>query len=301
MASDVGAGDEVITTPFTFFATGGAIARVGATPVFADIAEEGFTIDASAAVALITPRTRAIVPVHLFGQCAAMDPILDACRGTALNVIEDCAQAIDATSMGIVAGAHGDFGCFSFFPSKNLGACGDGGLVVARDLDRAARVERLRSHGRVGDRHDEIGINSRLDAIQAAILKVKLAHLADWTRARRICADRYRALFAAAELSDVVVPRDDPGHVYHQFTIRTPRRDALARHLRAQGIATAVYYPVPLHLQPCFAKLGYLRGAFPRAERAADEVLSLPMFPELSVEQQERVAVAMRTFFRGHG
>jgi dTDP-4-amino-4,6-dideoxygalactose transaminase len=300
MASDIGRGDEVITTPFTFFATAGAIARSGATVMFCDIEPNGFNLDSDRVLERVGPRTKALLPVHLFGRCTRMAPLLEEANRSGLMVIEDCAQAIDATSDGVPAGALGDFGCFSFHPSKNLGAYGDGGLVVARDRARAERLTRLRQHGGTKHHHhEEVGMNSRLDEIQAAVLNVKLRFLTEWTRLRRARAEDYRAMFAAASLDGVALPDDDAGHVYHQFTIRCPRRDALAEHLTARGIATRVYYPVPLHLQPCFASLGHRRGDFPNAERAASEVLSLPMYPELRRDQQERVVDAITDFFRG--
>jgi dTDP-4-amino-4,6-dideoxygalactose transaminase len=304
LAAGVGRGDDVVTTPFTFFASAGAIARASARPVFVDVDPDTFNIDVDAAIAAIGPRTKAILPVHLFGRCVPMEPLLSAARARGVVVVEDAAQAIDARSQGRAAGTIGDFGCLSFFPSKNLGGFGDGGMVLARDADAAARVRRLRTHG--GARtylHEEVGINSRLDALQAAVLRAKLPHLDSWREARRRHADRYRRLFAEAVPDAVTPPADDPDglHVYHQFTIRCGEgsRDALQAFLTAAGVGCAVYYPVPLHLQPCFADLGYGEGAFPEAERAAREVLSLPISPELRKDDQEYVVDRVRAFYRG--
>jgi len=301
VASGVGPGDEVVTTPFTFFATAGAIARLGARPVFVDIEPASWNLDPERVLSALGPRTRAIVPVHLYGRVARLSPWLDAARARGVAVVEDAAQAIDARRGGRAAGTIGTFGCLSFFPSKNLGAFGDGGMVLTNDPDRAARIRRLRTHG--GEkmyRHDEVGMNSRLDAIQAAVLRAKLPHLDGWTEARRAIADRYRALLAEAGISDFVRPAEDDTegrHVYHQFTIRAVRRDDLRASLDAAGIGTAVYYPVPLHLQPCFADLGYRAGDFPEAERACREVLSLPISPTLTPEQQAYVVERIRVFY----
>jgi dTDP-4-amino-4,6-dideoxygalactose transaminase len=303
LAADAGPGDEVITTPFTFFASAGAIARAGAEPVFVDIDPYTFNLDPAAVVAAIGPLTRAILPVHLFGRCAPLDAILAAASARGIAVIEDAAQAIDATAKGRHAGTMGDFGCLSFFPSKNLGGFGDGGMVLAQDGEKAARVRKLRTHG--GHRaylHDEIGMNSRLDALQAAVLGAKLPYLDSWREARRARAERYRLLFSeAVPPEEVVAPSDDleGRHVYHQFTIRSPRRDALHAFLTASGIGCAIYYPLPLHLQPCFEHLGYRAGAFPEAERAAREVLSLPISPELTGDDQAYVVDRIRAFARG--
>lgn len=303
LAAGVRPGDHVVTTPFSFIATPEAIARAGAVPRFADIEPGSFNIDPQKALNRLTPRTRAILPVHLYGQCAHVEPLIEAARNKDLAVIEDAAQAFDAQRAGKVAGTLGDFGCFSFFPSKNLGGWGDGGMVVARNPDHGARVARLRAHG--GAKHyvsEEIGLNSRLDALQAAVLRVKLRHLATWTAARRASAAYYRDLFAASDLLEITKPPpDDPDgfHVYNQFTIRSERRDALAAYLTAAGIGTAVYYPVPLHLQPCFAGLGYKAGDFPVAEQACREVLSLPMHPFLLRDEQHYVVEKIRAFYRG--
>lgn len=289
MAAGIGPGDEVITSPFTFFATAGVIARLGARPVFADIEEESFNLDPAEIEGKITNRTRVILPVHLFGRCAEMGRIMGVARNNGLVVIEDAAQAITAYDQnGTRAGATGHAGCFSFFPSKNLGAFGDGGMVVTHDPELAKKLSILRVHG--GDpkyHHAVVGGNFRLDALQAAVLRVKLKYLSVWTEARRLNAARYRELFAKAGLlGTITLPEDAPGHIYNQFVIRCPDRDALKAFLRRQGIETEIYYPVPLHLQQCFAHLGYRAGDFPRAEAAAREVLALPVYPELTEEKQ---------------
>jgi dTDP-4-amino-4,6-dideoxygalactose transaminase len=296
MALDVGPQDEVITTPFTFFATAGVIARLGATPVFVDIQADSFNMDPAAAVAAVTNRTRAFMPVHLYGRVAELSPLL----GLGLPVIEDAAQAIGARDDdGRIAGSAGVMGCFSFFPSKNLGGFGDGGMVVTQDQALAERLKILRVHGMEPKYyHQLVGGNFRLDALQAAVLRVKLLYLNGWSEARRQNARRYRALFRDAGLDGiVVVPEDMPGHIYNQFVVRVPRRDDLQAHLRAQGIGTEVYYPVPLHRQACFAALGHADGSLPEAERAAREVLALPIFPELSEDQLEYVVQSTAEFF----
>jgi dTDP-4-amino-4,6-dideoxygalactose transaminase len=289
MAAGVGAGDEVITSPFTFFATAGVIARLGARPVFVDIETESFNLDPDQIESQLTRRTKAILPVHLFGRCAAMEPIVEIAKRHGLVVIEDAAQSIGAKDHhGQSAGTIGDMGCFSFFPSKNLGAFGDGGMVVTSDPKLAEKLRVLRVHGgKPKYYHKQIGGNFRLDALQAAVLRVKLRYLPLWTAGRRQNASRYRQLLAHAGLSrHVVVPADVPGHIYNQFVIRCGERDALRAFLREQDIETEIYYPVPLHRQGCFAALGYREGQFPRAEAAAAEVLALPIYPELSEEQQ---------------
>ncbi len=302
MAADVRPRDEVLTTPFTFFATAGAAARIGARIVFVDIDPHTFNIDEHAAVAAIGPATRAVIAVHLFGRCARMEPIMTAAAAHGTCVIEDAAQAIDARRGAVSAGNIGDFGCLSFFPSKNLGAFGDGGMVLARDSAKAERIRRLRTHG--GEkmyRHDEVGMNSRLDALQAAVLRAKLPYLDAWTNARRQHAERYRKLFAELVPAEAVqVPADDPEgrHVYNQFTLRCQRRDDLRAFLTAAGIGSAMYYPVPLHLQPCFADLGYREGSLPESERAAREVLSIPISPTLTLDQQTYVVERIATFYR---
>ena len=296
LACGIGPGDEVITTPFTFYATAEAINQAGAMPVFVDIAPDTCNLDPTKIEAAITPRTRAIIPVHLYGQSADMDEILSIARQHGLRVIEDAAQAHAAEHHGRRCGSLGDLACFSFYPSKNLGCYGDGGMVTGSDPELLARIRRLRDHGRVGKyEHVELGWGSRLDALQAAILGAKLPHLERWTAQRRAAAARYNDLLAGAE---VVTPTARPynRHVYYCYVIRAPRRDALAAHLTAQGIDTVVHYPIPMHLQPAYREMGLGPGTFPVAEAAAQQVLSLPMFPEISPDQQQRVAGAVRSF-----
>jgi dTDP-4-amino-4,6-dideoxygalactose transaminase len=301
MAIGAGPGDEIITTPYSFFATAGVIARVGAHPVFVDIDPQTFNLDARAVKAKITPRTKAIMPVHLFGRCADMDPILEAIDGRRrVYVIEDAAQAIGAyDDKGRQAGTIGHIGCFSFFPSKNLGAFGDGGMVVASDAELAETLRTLRVHGgKPKYYHQMIGGNFRLDALQAAILRVKLQYLTEWTEARRRNAQRYRQLFEEmGVLRWSVLPQDRPGHIYNQFVVRVPERDRLQQFLRERGVETEVYYPLPLHLQECFRNLGYRRGDFPHAEVAARESLALPIYPELTDDQQRFVVEQIQSFF----
>jgi dTDP-4-amino-4,6-dideoxygalactose transaminase len=302
MAEGIGAGDEVITTPFSFFATAGAVQRVGATPVFVDIDPDTFNLDPTRLESAITAQTRAVIPVHLFGQMADMEAILAITRRHGLLVIEDAAQAIGAEEVGKRAGSLGDYGCLSFFPSKNLGGAGDGGMVVCQDEARAEKLRAARNHGgKVRYFHDFVGGNFRLDALQAAILRVKLRHLDGWTEARQRNAARYRALFGASgrvapsatELKDgqLVLPAERPGgrHVYNQFVVRVKARDALRQRLSERGIGHEVYYPRPFHLQRCFAYLGLAAGAFAEAERACAEVLALPIYAELSEDQQREV------------
>ena len=300
MAEGIGPGDEVITTPYTFFATAGCIARVGATPVFVEIDPASYNINPAKIEAAITPRTKAIMPVHLYGQMADMDPIMAVAQKHKLIVIEDAAQAIGAEDKGRRAGSIGHYGSFSFFPSKNLGAAGDGGMVVTTDAARADKVRIVRAHGsKPKYYHKVVGGNFRLDAIQAAVLNVKLPHLDSWTAARRANAARYHALFREAALGDqLALPVEPAGahHIYNQFVVRSPRRDALRQHLSSRGIGSEVYYPVPFHLQECFADLGYRAGAFPHAERAAAESLALPIYSELTAAQQEEVVAAIRDF-----
>ncbi len=300
-AAGIGSGDEVITTPFTFVATGTSIARTGAKPVFVDIKPETFNIDGAQVEAAITERTRAILPVHLFGLSAEMDPILRVAKAKELVVIEDAAQAIGSKYHGRHIGSLGTFGCFSFFPSKNLGGAGDGGLVTTNDAAHADRLRLLRVHGsRTKYRHEILGTNSRLDALQAAILRVKLRHLDGWTEARRHRAERYRTLVADTRLTGYIqVPEEksDSRHVYNQFSIRCRERDALRDHLRNSGIPSEIYYPLALHLQPAFSYLEYKPGQFPMAEAASHEVLSLPVYPELKEAQQEAVVRAIADFF----
>ena len=301
MALGIGRGDEVITSAYSFFATAGAIARLGATPVFVDISLESYNLDAARIRAAITPRTRAILPVHLFGLPADMDTVMDAAASRAgIAVVEDAAQAIGATYSGRPAGSIGACGCFSFFPSKNLGAFGEAGLFTTNDDALAGRARMLRVHGMEPKYHHSlIGGNFRMDALQAAILRVKAPHLAAWTEGRRDNARRYVDLFQRAGLTDqIALPAELPDrrHIFNQFVIRSPRRDDLRAHLAAQGIGTEVYYPVPLHLQPCFGYLGYRQGAFPSSERAAAESLALPIYSELTRSQQRAVVDAVVEF-----
>ena len=299
MALGIGPGDEVVMPAFTFVATAEAAALLGATPVFVDIDPQTFNLDPAAVEGVITPRTKAVVPVHLFGQAADLDPILAVARRHGVAVIEDAAQSVGARYKGRLTGLLGDAGCLSFYPSKNLGAYGDGGALLTTDDALAARLRRLANHGAEQKYvHTEVGINSRLDAFQAAILSVKLPHLAAWTAARRAAADRYDALLAG--IGGVVLPFRAPSaeHVFHQYTIRVPasRRDGLAAHLKARGVPTMVYYPIPLHRLPVFAALGYAEGSLPETERAAREVLSLPMHPHLTEDQIGAVAEAVAAF-----
>lgn len=294
LAAGVGPGDEVITTPFTFVATVAAIQYAGATPVLADIDPATFNIDPAAVAAAITPRTRAIVPVHLYGQPADMDPIVALAREHGLVVVEDAAQAHLAEYRGRRAGSLGDLACFSFYPAKNLGACGEGGMVVTSDDAHARRLRLLRDWGAERKYHHVVkGFNFRLEGLQGAILRVKLRHLERWTERRRAIAARYRELLADA---DVTLPVEMPWarHVYHVFTIRSRERDRLRDALLERGVATGVHYPVPVHLMPAYADLGLPAGSRPHAERACAEVLALPMYPELTDAQCETVARAVR-------
>lgn len=301
MAYDILPGDEIITVPFTFFATAGAIARIGARPVFIDINADDFNLNPELIERAITRRTRAIMPVHLFGQCAAMETIMAIARQHKLPVIEDAAQAIGAAAHGHRAGTLGDIGCFSFFPSKNLGGAGDGGLLTTNDAALAEKLRLLRVHGSKEKYHHRyIGINSRLDALQAAVLRVKLKYLDQWTAARQRNAARYNELFAEAGIEEVTTPTAHPHHrhIYNQYTIRGARRDQLMAWLKEQDIGTEIYYPVPLHLQECFAYLGYREGHLPGSEKAARECLSLPVYPEMTVEMQEYVVARIARFYR---
>lgn len=335
MAENIGPGDEVITSPYSFFATAGSIARLGAKPVYVDIEPHKYNLDPVKIEAAITPRTRAIMPVHLYGRCAKMNTILEIARRHKLAVIEDAAQAIGADFQGERAGTMGDYGCFSFFPSKNLGGFGDGGLVTTNDPVRAERLRILRVHGMDPKYyHKFIGGNFRLDALQAAVLEVKLRHLDAWTAGRQRNALRYLKLFTDAGLvgKPVVLPKLPPAtaaqvagfgvqcsgaeaatlnpelrtlnpgncscrHVINQYVIRVPRRDELLKHLQKNGVGCEVYYPVPLHLQECFAYLGHKAGDFPESERAARETLALPVYPELTDAQAEYVVATVKNFF----
>jgi dTDP-4-amino-4,6-dideoxygalactose transaminase len=300
-ACGVGPGDEVITTPFTFFATAGAIAHTGAKPVFCDIDPGTFNIDPSRIEDAITERTKAILPVHLYGQAADMDPINSIAKKYSLYVIEDAAQAIGAKYKGRPVGSLGDIACFSFFPTKNLGAFGDGGMLTTNDPELEERIRMLRVHGSKKKYHHEIlGCNSRLDELQAAILRVKLKYLDAWTNTRRALAERYREKLNVAG-NAIVLPTEMEWayHVYHQYTIRVPNRDAVQEELKARGIASTVYYPLSLHLQPVFKDLGYEPGDFPESEKATEEALSLPMFPELEYAEQDRVVEELRDILKG--
>ena len=296
-------GDEVITTPFTFFATAGTIHNAGGTPVFVDIEPGTFNIDPTAVEAAITPRTRAILPVHLYGQMAAVERLLPIARVRGLQILEDAAQAIGARrkidGQWRMAGELGWATGYSFFPSKNLGAWGDGGMMVTSDDALAERLRKLRLHGGAKQyHHDEVGTNSRLDSIQAAVLLAKLPYLAAWSERRREHAATYSN--ALADVSEVRTPVVDACNepIFHQYTLRVERRDDLQAHLKSKGVGNAVYYPVPLHLQNCFSDLGYKRGRLPEAERAAGEVISLPIYPELTRDQVDYVADMIRGFYR---
>lgn len=297
----IGEGDEVVTTPFSFIATAGSIAYVGAKPVFVDIDPVTYNINPALIKAAITPRTRAIMPAHLFGLPADLDPILAIAKARDLVVIEDAAQAIGSRYDGKSAGTFGEYGCFSFFPSKNLGGAGEGGLITTNDAKIAERLRMLRVHGsKKRYFHEMIGTNSRLHALQAAVLRVKLRHLDEWQKGRQNRAERYRRLFAEAGLSSfITAPPAPPAryeHVYNQFTIRSPHRDELKAFLQAAGVPSEIYYPLCIHLQEAFAYLGNRSGDFPEAEKASREVLSLPVYPELPDAQQDRVVRAIAEF-----
>jgi dTDP-4-amino-4,6-dideoxygalactose transaminase len=301
MALGVGYGDEVIVPSFTFFSTAGSVRRLGAVPIFCDIEPRGFNLDPDELPKLITPRTRAVIPVHLFGQCADMDPILDICRRYSLRVIEDAAQAVGARYRGKMAGSMGDTGCFSFFPSKNLGGIGDGGLVTTKDTVLADKIRSLREHG--AERryyHSSVGGNFRLDAIQAAALRVKLRHVEAWHEQRRLNAAAYAEALSDLHAKGLVrLPEelDDRRHVFNQFVIRVAARDSLQKYLTEHRVGTAVYYPVPLHMQDCFSDLKKARGGLPESEAAAGQVLALPVFPGLSEAQRETVIHHVRAYF----
>ena len=302
MALGIGPGDELITSPYTFFATASAMTRLGAKPVFVDIDPRTSNIDPGQIDKKITARTKAIMPVHLFGQCADMDPILALAARHHLAVVEDAAQAIGAVYKERQSGTMGLIGAFSFFPTKNLGGAGDGGALTTNDDALADSLRVLRVHGsKPKYYHQVVGINSRLDTVQAAILRVKLQHLDQWAQDRRRNAQRYDARFSELGVASAIqLPWRDPHctHTYNQYTIRVPRRDALRDHLQKQGIGTEIYYPVPLHLQKCFAALGHHAGDFPQAERAAAESLSLPIYPGLTDEAIDFVANAVAAFVR---
>ena len=302
-ALGIGEGDEVITTPFSFFATASSIVRCGATPVFVDIDPDTFNLDPAQVAEAISDRTRAIMPVHLFGQCCDMEPLWRLAVEFDLAIIEDGAQAIGASYRGRQAGVLGTVGCFSFFPTKNLGGAGDGGICTTDDPELAARIRRLRVHGDAGRyEHLEVGMNSRLDSLQATYLSVKLRHLEEWHQARGQNAVRYAQMMSAADLLDEVdlpLCRPDCGHVYNQFVVRVDEeiRDQTLQGLRDRGVGCAVYYPKPLHQQPCFDFLGYDEGDFPEAELACREVIALPIYPELGIARQHRVVEAMAEHF----
>ncbi len=291
MAENIGEGDEVITTPYTFFATAGAIARLGATPVFVDIDPQSYNIDPSKIAAKVTDKTKAIMPVHLYGQMADMDPIMQIADQHKLIVIEDAAQAIGSEYKGRRAGSIGHYGCFSFFPSKNLGCAGDGGMIVTQDADRAEKLRIIRGHGsKPKYYHKIIGGNFRLDALQAAIVSAKLPHLDSWTAGRQNNAKKYDQLFREAGLPIGTPKMVASRHIFNQYVIRIQHRNELQAHLQKKGIGTEVYYPVPMHLQECFSHLGQGAGSFPESERAAKETVALPVYPEVS-EQQIRYVV----------
>ena len=301
MALDVKAGDEVITSPFSFFATAAAITRLGARPVFVDIDSRSYNIDPSRIADAITPRTKVIMPVHIYGQCAHMDPILDIAGRRGITVVEDAAQAIGATDNGRRAGSMGAIGCFSFYPTKNLGGAGDGGIITTSDDQLASRLRRLRTHGGANEyEHEEVGINSRLDELQAAVLRIKFARLDQWSEERSRKAEFYTQLLGDANLSfPLLTPqvRTDGRHIFHQYVIRVPgNRDALMEHLKSRGVGTKVYYPIPLHRQQCFSYLGYKEGDFPESESAARETFALPAYPELTEEQQVYVVDSIKSF-----
>ena len=303
MALGVDAGDEVITPPFTFVATAGSISRLKARPVFVDIDPQTYNLDPQCLEAAITPRTKAIMPVHLFGLAAEMDKITEIARAHSLPVIEDAAQSMGARYHDRYVGNIGACGCFSFFPSKNLGGAGDGGMITTNDPELADRISVLRNHGsRKKYHYDLLGMNSRLDSLQAAILLVKFKHLEAMTKARQRNASRYRQMFNQAGLDKIItlpIAPDGRNHIYNQFVIRTPERDHLREHLRNEGIPTEIYYPSPLHLQPAFARLGYLSGAFPQSEDASRSVLALPISPQMTEAQQQMVVDRAADFFAG--
>lgn len=305
MALGVGEGDEVITTPYSFFATASCIARLGARPVFVDVDPRTYNVDVEEALERVSPRTKAFIPVHLFGQMAPLEAAIPRLRERGVALVEDAAQAFGSWRRSggeyFRAGAAGDFGCFSFYPTKNLSCYGDGGMVTCKKSDAASRLRRLRFHG--ADHaylHEEMGLNSRLDSIQAAVLRVKLRHLEEWNEERRLVADRYGMLLAEKGLLEVVRPPEvleGNYHIFHQYTVRVSGRNELQRFLAERDIETKIYYPLPLHLQPCFKYLGYGEGDFPEAEALSKDSLALPIFPELTVDEQERVVDAIAAFY----
>ncbi len=302
MAFDIGAGDEVITTPYSFFATGSSVTRLGATPVFVDIDPKTYNLDVSQIEAKVTEKTKAIQPVHLYGQCADMEPLLEISEKYNIPLVEDAAQAVGAEENKIRAGDFGAIGCFSFYPSKNLGAMGDAGFMTTNDEALAQKLFALRVHGSFERYyHKWVGLNSRLDAMQAAILRVKLPHLDSWTKARQQNAETYRKLFTDAGLTEQItlpLERENVRHIYNQFVIRVPeRRDELKQFLAENEIGTDIYYPVSLHLQECFSYLDYKAGDFPESEKASRETLALPIYPELTIEQQMFVVEKIAEFY----
>ena len=304
MAFGIGRGDEVITTPFTFFATVGSIVRLGATPVFVDIDPQTFNMDVTQLATVVTQRTRAIIPVHLFGQCVEMDVVERLAQQVGAVVIEDAAQAIGAEYQGRRAGSLGDVSAFSFYPSKNLGGAGDAGMMTTNRAELADDLRTLRAHGaRKKYYHDRVGVNSRLDSLQAAILRVKFRYLESWAEARRANAVRYEQLFAekGLELDGLIglpVVGEGQYHVFNQYVIRAERRDDLRGYLTDCGIGTEIYYPVPMHMQACFEELGHKKGDFIEAERAAEEVLAIPIYPELSLSDQEYIVSTIAQFYK---
>ena len=297
MALGIGNGDEVITTPYTFFATAGSIWRLGAVPVFVDIDPQTYNMDVSMLESVVTEKTKAVMPVHLFGQCAQMDEVLEIARKHRLYVVEDACQAIGAQYKDRLAGSMGTCGCFSFFPSKNLGGLGDGGMITTQDKELAEKLRALRNHG--GTRqyiHDWVGGNFRLDTIQAAGLLVKLPYLDEWSAKRRENAELYNGLFA--DYHDVQTPKvaDCNKSIFNQYVVRVPRRDELREHLRSHDVGHSVYYPLSLHLQPCFQGLGYAKGDFPESEKASEETIALPIYPELTADMIEYVAETVKSF-----
>lgn len=294
MALGIGPGDEVIVPTFTFFATGGCVSRLGARPVFVDVCPKTYNVRASDITAKLTSRTKLIIPVHLFGQCAEMDPIMELARKHNIPVLEDAAQSIGSTHNGRAAGAWGQLTALSFFPSKNLGAFGDGGMILSNDADLAERCRLLRTHGaKPKYYHSMIGGNFRLDAMQAAVLRVKLRHLDQWSEARRRNAERYNQRLAGSAIGTPYVAPQNKS-IYNQYVVRTPHRDALKKHLDGRGIGNEIYYPVPLHVQKCFADLGGREGDLPNAEAAAREVLAIPIYPELPPVWLDYVADSLR-------